>query len=284
LESTALSHFTADGNFPVGNAETGRIVITKNGEAYAEKVVSLKAGEALNIIPSTTEIVFKAVSEKEVSDILANIPDIKYECEVSEITLKCTILGKSTHAAHPQQGINSLTAAIYLISKIEPENKLFSELVRVFPHNKFKGEGFGLIDRKLVLSITNMSLGDGKYSFASDCRPFPGECAEKLSEEIRKNISFDVEIEHREPHYVSEDSILVSTLQRVYCEHMGCECEPYTMDGNTYAQFDDNAVIFGAEIPGNKSGNIHGNDECFDLNAMLDAAIIFAMSIIELCK
>ena len=216
--------------------------------------------------------------------VLNGIPDIKHLIEKSKETIKITAFGKSTHTAHPQWGINALTALLKLLSVID-EKSIFSDLATIFPHGAFYGEGCGIEQGKIVASLTKLDYENGQLAFTADCRVTVGENAVKLAGIIQKKISLPVnESSIDEPHYVSPDSYLVKTLEGVYTECTGRTDAPYPLDAMTYAHLKNDAVIFGGVKYGDNSCNAHSDDECYNLDTLVLAAKMFAKAMIELCK
>ena len=204
--------------------------------------------------------------------------------EKSKETIKITVFGKSTHTAHPQCGINALTALLKLLYVID-EKSIFSDLATIFPHGAFYGEGYGIEQGKIVASLTKLDYENGQLAFTANCRVTVAESAVKLAEIIQKKISLPV-IENSidEPHYVSPDSYLVKTLEGVYTECTGRTDAPYSLDAMTYAHLKNDAVIFGGVKYGDNSCNAHSDDECYNLDTLVLAAKMFAKAMIEICK
>ncbi len=246
--------FTPDGCFPVGNAERGRIVLTCHADFASRRILSVTAGKGVNSIPDYA---------------VAHLTDGKIET-----------FGKSTHAAHPQEGDNALTA---LLKQLSCMDETIQKLSEHFPHGVFDGSGLGLCGG-LDLSLTQLKIQNGKIFFTADGRVDLGVSAKSLAETIRKNISFPVQITVHEPHFVPEHSELVKRLNRVYeacTEHKGTT---YTLDAMTYAHHIDGAVIFGGVLPDDGSCNAHGTNECYNLNTLTESAKIFAGTILEFCE
>ncbi len=245
--------FTPDGCFPVGNAERGRIVIICNTDFCSDKILSVSAGKGVNIVPDYAE---------------AQLVDGKIEA-----------FGSSTHAAHPQNGNNALTA---LLEKLSDKDETIKKLSQNFPHGVFNGAGLGL-NGGIDISLTQLKIENGKMFFTADGRVNLGVSASALAETIQKNISFPIQIQVDEPHFVSPDSDTVKTLNKVYEEYTPYKGGTYTLDAMTYAHYVDGAVIFGGVIRGDGCANAHGVNECYNLNTLTESAKIFAGTILEIC-
>ncbi len=246
--------FTPDGCFPVGNAERGRIVITCNTDFTSEQIIAVRAGKGVNIIPDYA---------------VAELSDGKIEAH-----------GKSTHAAHPKNGDNALTA---LLEKLSEVDQTIKKLSKNFPHGVFDGSGLGLRGG-LDISLTQLKIKNGKLFFTADGRVNLGVSAETLAETIQKNISFPIQMRVNEPHFVPDDSDIVKKLNKVYEEYTPHTGGTYTLDAMTYAHHVDGAVIFGGVLPRDGCANAHSADECYNLNTLTESAKIFAGAILEICE
>ncbi len=256
LENNTLPEyvFTADACFPVGNAERGRIVITCNTDFHSDKIISVKSGKGVNIIPDYA------------------LAQLKYR------TIET--FGTSTHSAHPSEGENALTS---LLAKLSDTDENIKKLSDYFPHNVFDGSGLGL-DGGLDISITQLKIENGKMFFTADGRVNLGVSAETLAEKIKQTISYPVQMLVKEPHYVDENADIVKKLNKVYVEYTPHKGGIYTLDAMTYAHSVDGAVIFGGVLPGDGCANAHGINECYNLNTLVESAKIFAGAILEICE
>lgn len=273
--------FVPDACFPVGNGERGRIVVNGNAEIKCNKLLSLKSGTALNIVPEYAEATFADVSMCDIEGLVNSLVSREqFVIENDKTVLK--VFGKSTHAAHPEHGVNALTAMLKVIEKIEPEAEIFSQLAHVFPHNKFHGEGLRYENIDFSFSITQANLENGVLRYTADGRTGLNESADEIASRAEKLLGKNAKIDVTPPHYVDENSEIVQKLQKVYMDTTGAtNIKPFTLDAMTYAHYIDNAVIFGSAY-GSGCGNAHGNDECFNLDALYFSAKIFAYAILEL--
>lgn len=90
------------------------------------------------------------------------------------------------------------------------------------------------------------------------------------------------------PLYIPSDSEAVTFLTETYNEITQQHLAPYTIGGGTYAREIPHAVAFGAARPDgllpDKSGHggMHQPDESISINDLLDAAKIYAISLLRL--
>ncbi len=287
LKNNALPEyvFVPDACFPVGVSEKGRIVLHGKENVKSDKILSAHGGNAENIVPETACAEIVGVGEKEINSILDEIPDINYETKSENGITKITIIGKSSHSANPQWGVNAVTAMLFLINKIEPDNRVFAELSDRFAHGVFFGEKFGIDAGSLTLSMNMFSYENGLLKFTTDSRVSVGKNSAQLAKCIADKLTINVTADMiEEPHVVSADSDIVKTLQKIYKNQTQRDDEPYDMDAFTYSHLKDNAVIFGGVLYGDGSENAHGSDECYNLDTLVTAAKMFAQAIVEICK
>ncbi len=281
LEKNTLPQyvFTPDGCFPVGNAERGRIVVTCETDFTSDKIISVCAGKSINAVPDIAEAEILEADINKLREAASRVENVKFDILSCGEAVKITAHGKSTHAAHPAQGVNALTALLSVISEYKAELEQLSSL---FPHGVFNGTGLGL-NGGLDISLTQLKISEGRMFFTSDGRVDLDVCAKALAETIEKNIPFSVQMRVHEPHFVPSDADIVQRLNKVYEEYSPHKGGTYTLDAMTYAHHVDGAVIFGGVIPGDGAANAHGINECTNLDTMAEAAKIFAGAIIEFC-
>lgn len=276
--------FAPDACFPVGISETGNIRMHWETAYKSESIVAVHAGSMPSIVPESAVAVIENGSIGNMEMVLNGIPDIKYLIEKSRKTTKVTVFGKSTHTAHPQCGINALSAMLKLLSYID-EKSIFSDLATRFPHGAFYGEGFGIEKNKMAASITKLDFEDNRLSFVADCRVNVGGNAEVFAEKVVNSFIFPAKtVSHCEPHSVSSDTYLVKTLQQIYTDYSGRNDEPYSLDAMTYAHLKEDAVIFGGVKYGDNSCNAHSDNECYNLDTLVFASKMFAKAMSEICK
>ena len=101
--------------------------------------------------------------------------------------------------------------------------------------------------------------------------------------EANKNFELNVLSESKLLYYPL-DSVLVSTLLRVYQEETGdYETKPLTSGGGTYAKEADNVIAFGMEYPG-WDAHMHSPNESIKVEHLVESMGIFAKAIVELGK
>ncbi len=277
--------FTPDGVFPIGIGERGLIKLIYNGKLQTKRILSVKSGSAVNIIPADAEAVITGITTSELEAIIADFDfDTGYSITENTDNITLTFTGKSAHASTPEEGMNSLTALVSVLAKIEPEVKLIADLAKAFPHGEFHGAGLGMTGGKINISLTQLKFNSEGVFFTCDGRVHEAECTKDYVDIIKARLPYDYKIDMFESHLVDGNSRLVKTLQGIYKSETGLEPETYTMAGLTYAHFTEKGVVFGGYIPGDGSGNLHAIDESYNLDTMLSLAKMIAHSIIEFCE
>ena len=84
-------------------------------------------------------------------------------------------------------------------------------------------------------------------------------------------------------HAVAEDTPFIHTLLSAYTEVTGKEGRCVAIGGGTYVHGLQNGVAFGA-VGETTDTHMHGPDEFMRISELLVAAVIYALSICELCR
>eukprot|EP00766_Chilomastix_caulleryi_P003207 gnl/Chilomastix_caulleri/4260.p1 GENE.gnl/Chilomastix_caulleri/4260~~gnl/Chilomastix_caulleri/4260.p1 ORF type:complete len:218 (-),score=29.30 gnl/Chilomastix_caulleri/4260:44-697(-) len=183
--------------------------------------------------------------------------EYKVEVEVKDGRYHVTSLGKSSHAARPAEGYNSISALFTFLGTVDIKNEELKELVEFFKEYikmENNGASFG-IDFKdeesgsLTLNLGKMSLENGKLELCIDMR-CPVLVPNTNVIDTLKKTAGKMELEvtgNSAPLYVAKDSFLVSTLMDIYKEITGdVDAQPVAIGGGTYAREVTNGVAFGA--------------------------------------
>lgn len=273
-----------DACFPVGVSERGRICLRGDTALHADAIESVCSGTSMNIIPDRATAVLRNIRTSQIDAVFAQIPEIRYERAESDGRVIVTIHGRSTHSAHPQEGVNAVTALTTGLAQLLPQEPVLAELATRFPHGAFAGEGFGLPTGAAALSLVQLEAADRRLTWAAEARVAPGYAASAMASRLQEFRTAPVEITQlNEPHAVDPNAPLVQQLQRIYTDMTGRANKPYDLDASTYAHLQPNAVVFGGVMPGDGSGGAHGANECYALNTLMLAARMFARTIVQIC-
>lgn len=310
--------FVPDAEFPVINVEKGIVQLqlwrkmdgpeqeeassaAKDGSAV--RVVELRGGHRPNMIPDTCTC--KLAGEAAVLDSVADIaqgiqgdpyPTVTVERVAGE-QLIVTVRGQSGHASNPASGVNAISHMVKFLEQVDTQRGLEPGAVKEVI--QFLGEKVGLetngcslgvgykdeVSGELTLNVGVIRLDEDGISVAFDIRYPVSYRQDEVVEPVRQaaaRYGISVDISHAlHSLHVPEESFLVQTLLAVYEEHTGNKGKALSMGGGTYARALDNAVAFGAAMPGELS-NVHREDEYCTIDALLRNTAIYADAIARL--
>lgn len=290
--------FTPDSSFPVTFAEKGIVRVKLSNTYKTLNDVAIKGGNAYNSVPDRAE----AVLPVEFADGLAEkvVPfnegkEYKVEVEVKDGKYHVTSLGKSSHAARPAEGYNSISALFTFLGTADIKNEELKELVEFFKEYikmENNGASFG-IDFKdgesgsLTLNLGKMSLENGKLELCIDMRCPVLVPNTNVIDTLKEKTAGKMELEvtgNSVPLYVSKDSFLVSTLMDIYKEITGdVDAQPVAIGGGTYAREVTNGVAFGALLS-SQENNMHQKNEYLEIDKIDTWLKIYVEAIYRLAK
>lgn len=263
--------FTPDSSFPVTFAEKGIVRVKLSNSYKTLNDVTIKGGNAYNSVPDRAEAVLpvefaEGLAEKAVS--FNEGKEFKVEVKVKDGRYHVASLGKSSHAARPAQGYNSISALFAFLGTAEIKNEELKGLVEFFKEYikmENNGASFG-IDFKdeesgsLTLNLGKMSLENGKLELCIDMRCPVLVPNTNVIDTLKEKTAGKMELEvtgNSAPLYVAKDSFLVSTLMDIYKEITGdVDAQPVAIGGGTYAREVSNGVAFGALLS-SQENNMH---------------------------
>lgn len=303
IEKEAPYSFTPDGDFPVINLEKARLskpfrASFPAGEALP-KVVSIKAGDKVNVVPGKAEAVFQGLEEQDLktaADQAAQATGAVFQWETKEDKIMLQVKGTAAHASTPEVGNNALTALLHLlgllpIAKCEGYDRLLG-LGRLFPHGDTKGAALQVAMEDELSGALTMNPGILNYEETGlegdfDCRAPLCATDENLTEVVRKALK-ETGIEMEEgnmipAHHVPADSPFVRTLLESYERYTGIKGKPLAIGGGTYVHELQRGVAFGC-MTEDVDNHMHGDDEFMVIDTLLMSAKIFADVIMKLCS
>lgn len=271
--------FSPDADFPVIYGEKAILSIDIKGEIEDDDIIYIHANDRYNVVPN--EVKFKLKNNKK-EDFLSFLKEKKvlgkYEND------EYTIYGISSHAMHPQKGLN----AIYLMAEfLSKDNALISFINKYFLYDHFgKKMNVDCCDKEmkeLTMNLGILHLENNKFKMGINYRIPTMDNYHKLIGELNK-LPFKYEVvDFMEPHYVDPKSYLVQTLFKAYKKNTLDNAVPYTIGGGTYAKFIPNCVAFGPTMP-NEESTCHNVDEYQDLLSLEKAKKIYKEAIKELTR
>lgn len=317
-EKEAEYTFTPDADYPLINIEKGRLasVFTasaeqesvndlQEGQGAAFRVLSLHAGDTVNVIPGSAKVVLsdadralleKAVGETE-QETGARIT-ISYEngcCAVD-------VAGATGHAAHPDGSLNALTASLSLLKRLPLADRKGEHMLLaaadLWPHGEYDGKTLGVNYEDEESGALTMSLDVLNYEVMNeresafvlagcfDCRAPICANDENLTQKVRRQLEekgFRMQEGDLKPvHYVPADSELVRKLLASYELYFGVKGKPVAIGGGTYVHNLERGVAFGCAET-DVDNRMHGDDEFMKISILCRSAKIFADAVIRLC-
>lgn len=279
--------FSPDADFPLIYGEKAHMTYNFEGNLDDTEIITeFDCGKRYNVVPATAMMKLKKDLKKE---YLAYLEKNHYQGKVENDTYYA--YGLSSHAMVPQNGLNASFILFSFLNEVAPST-LSNFFVKYLTFDPFgKKLGYDIYDEQMKELTSNVGLvqiHDQKVFIGIDCRvPRPSH-EEIMRKQITKaaesaNLIVNV-LGFGGFHYVDPNSVLVTTLMKVYKEVTGdSEAEPITIGGGTYAKFIDHAVAYGPLMPG-REDVCHIADEYMRLDDFKNAILIYAKAIYELTK
>ena len=294
--------FTPDAEYPIVNAEKGRLAPYFNASFEKDltlpRIISITGGNTINVVPNRAEAVVEGFTLDEVEPYCLEFSS-KTDTAISAVNdgnrIKISAIGKATHAARPELGNNAQTALIEMLTAMPfAESKGFGylkALTRLFPHGDFLGNAFGIkmSDDKigeLTLSFCVVKMTEYEISGNFDSRT--PECADNIDLIGMTHAAFEKEgftvtsCNVSKSHYTPDDSEFIQTLLSIYVDYTGNPPGCLSMGGQTYAHGIPGGVAFGSSLPG-VDNSVHGANEFISVDNLITSAKMFAQAIIEMC-
>lgn len=304
-EQPAPGTFSPDGHFPVINTEKGHyspsFALDLPEEGGPVKITELAAGDstgaASNVIPSDARAYLTGLSRETAERIcmpLAKKQGVQLKLTETAGVLCLHVQGCSAHASTPEEGVNSLTALLELLSVLPLSPGKTADVIRflsgAFPHGDGFGRGLGVdqgdeLSGPLTAAFTILHIKESRLFGRFDMRlPL---CADEKSCGAPVKTRFGavglaLQGELEKAHHTPADSPFVAALLRAYEENTGEKGECISMGGITYVHNVEGGVCFGAAMPGYVS-NLHSANEHASIENLKMACKIFAQVILELC-
>lgn len=283
--------FSPDGEFPLTNSE--KSIVNAVFERKFNSSITIKAGEVANVVPGEA-VATVPLSIEEVKSVAEKYAE-NNRCGVVlksiEGGTQIKILGSSSHASMPEDGVNALQGIIYflcLLPLAKDDMKSILSLKDRF-RMEYYGQSIGLDKAddsgRLTLNMGVMRWNKNGFNLKFDLR-----CPTSLSPEGIKKALLDameptgamlVDFSFKPGYYLSEESEIVSELLRVFKERTGKALPPKKIGGGTYARTLPNAVSFGPEGYMCES-SAHMPNEFITIEQLLFNAKIIADAIIAL--
>ena len=275
--------FSPDSAYPLTYGEKGIIGFEATSEVNLPEVISIDGGLAHNAVIEKCIAVVKK-DEKLISflgdeDVMFTFKDLGDLYEI-------TFIGKSAHGSMPQLGINAGLICLNMLGSFYHNQQLLNAY-QYF--NDTYGNGVGANAHSEDMKENSLCVGFVKLHnqqlyVSINFRYVNTVTEEEMIAKFKQNVSgMDVKVNGTSPLlYYPKDSLLISTLMKVYQEETGdLETQPLTSGGGTYAKEADNVVAFGMELPGWDS-LMHAPGEKVERSNLVKSMAIYARAIKEL--
>lgn len=303
LEKEAPMSFSPDSEYPVINIEKGRLAshFTAGFEASESlpRLVSLKAGTKINVVPGRAEAVVEGFSSEELNQAAASAGEetgISFSIEERGTEHLIFAKGVGAHGSLPEEGKNAITGLLSLLTRLPfapcAQADALKGAAALFPHGDHHGTALGIdmeddLSGRLSLTFSMLEIGAENFDGAFDARvPLCGNEDNVLKVAARKLEEAGFALQNKEqtpPHHVPGDSSFVQTLLKCYEHYTGLKGGCKSTGGGTYVHNLKNGVAFGACFPGTDP-HMHGPDEFVVIDQLAESAKIFAQVIVELCS
>lgn len=292
-EEKPLEALTPDAGFPMIFAEKGIISYDFESELKSEKedgnmnLISIKGGEAANSVAAKTIVKIEFENEAEFTECLRSFKpenNTKIDCTIDGNTAEMIFEGRSAHASTPDEGVNSISAAVDFLNTIGLKGAVADAISLIGEKIGYEidGKNLGIKGRDEVTGDLTCNLGklgyaNGFFSVTINIR-YPIFFSEKMITSQVKEAMAPMKVrEHGflKPLYVSPDSDFIKMLRRVYEDVTGLDSTPFSMGGGTYARAVPKGVAFGAMFPGEEAV-AHKPNERMSVDSLLKMAKIYA--------
>jgi succinyl-diaminopimelate desuccinylase len=297
--------FSPDAQYPVIHAEKGILIFDLNYEldvddedysssdGFKYEVLSLKGGNAPNMVPDSCEVLIKTDYGKSLENIYDSfVKDSGYDFEIENINhkkYKIISNGVSAHGSMPEKGENAISYMLEFLSELENLNIVdFVDFYNKKIGLDFYGQRIGCnlkddVSGRLIFNVGQINFIENTIKTTVNIR-YPvtlnkGEVIEGIKKAVKDDdVYFDLK-NHQKPLYVPKDDPLVQNLMNVYREITGDnESTPIAIGGGTYARAVPKGVAFGALFPGEKE-LAHQKDEYIKIDDLYKNTLIIASAI-----
>lgn len=290
--------FTPDASYPLIHGEKGSFWAKLFFDKEDLPILKMEAGEVFNAVPAECTVILdgsvdmdalKASADKGFSN---GYPVTIGKTEDGKICM--VVKGKAAHGSMPYLGVNAIVSAAMILCDAlgEKAGKLLrfaKDVIGRDPYGKTAGVYFKDDNGELTLNLGLLRFENGEGWLGTDIR-FPvtgtGAYAAGLYQAMTDKYGIRAEIPTpSEPHFVPEDSELVTTLLKVYREVTGeQDARSVTIGGGTYARHvGKKFVAFGPEF-NDRDYHMHDADEFYPLDEYMKHCVICTMGMLELAK
>jgi len=286
-----------DSGFPVCFSEKGIQRMQFDCDFAGETpVLSITAGEAVNVVPDTCVSEIKG-DEETLKAILANAKmlGITANGTLENGVMHITTSGLAAHGSRPQDGVNAVCALLEILKvmNLGAAENAANFLREHLNQTQWDGHGLNIKQENKDSDALTVNLGiirvDSKHFMAQiDLREPHTADFEQIGANVKASCEpygLKLTVFRASPAlFVDKNDELVVKFQAAYKAVTGRDEQPFAMGGGTYARKLKKAVAFGPSLPDSKSGGAHAPDEHLVLNEWFTAAKIYARTIVLLAS
>ncbi len=290
--------FTPDASYPLIHGEKGSFWPKLYFDKEDLPILKMEAGEAFNAVPAECTVLLDG--SVDIDALKASVE--KGFSEGYPVTIEKTVDGNicmivkglAAHGSMPQLGVNAVVSAAMILCDAlgEKAGKLLHfvrDVIGRDPYGKTAGVFFEDENGGLTHNLGMLRFENGEGWIGTDIR-FPvtgtGEYATGLYKAMaeKHGVRYVLPVPS-EPHFVPEDSELVTKLLKVYREVTGeKDAKSFTIGGGTYARHvGKKFVAFGPEF-GDTDYRMHNANEFYPLDEYMKHCLICTMGMLELAK
>lgn len=270
--------FTPDGEYGVCFCEKGIMNYSAEGKYDSKIIKSFTSGTVVNAVPDKAFCELK-ISDEEYAKLLNFTPDgnVKFEIEKTADGASILCIGKASHAASPETGINAAAYLVKMLGDCFGTEAIGTFFTYIYGKIALTYDG-SLIGVKmsdepsgnLTFNIGIISTTEDGFKLTVDIRYPATKNGDDIVAVLKKETeacSLDFKLlSNAAPLYIPKDSKLISLLSSAYENATGEHCEIYSMGGGTYArQMFGKGVAFGPGFPDNPDGIAHTANEFVQL-------------------
>ena len=296
-EKLPVVSFTPDANFPVIYGEKGIMCLLLKMKNESP-IVSMKAGERMNVVIGKAEAIVKDFCYEDEFDFYLRSNGLTGYLEKYDTTTKIHIDGKFAHASLPWLGINAGLHLLNFIGCAYHNNELKTLAQMLMDVRGYK-TNIG-IDGAYMGPLTSnagiIRIDENDIQVVLDIR-YPNDTdADSIIQgmnQAMKDAQLDITVENPSnsvPLFLNPNSQFIQTLMNVYREYSNDDFTPaMTMGGGTYARKLPNCVAFGPEFPNPTAttlhiGGPHQANEAICIDDMMTSVAIYAAALEALGK
>lgn len=277
--------FAPDADFPLIYGEKGRMSFDLTSNFLEDDIVeSIHGGERYNVVLDEVQAVLK----QDVKEAFYQYLD-QYQLKGSVNGNVYTIYGTAAHAMEPFKGVNAGCHMCHFLKDYSKQpmiqfvdTYLFQDPFLQKMQLDYNDDEMGPI----TVNVGIMHMAKDTTRVTLDLR-FPVryniENFYAVLYKILENAKISITNQtYKEPHYVSPNDELVTSLYQSYQNHtQDTVNKPFTIGGGTYAGVLKKGVAFGMLFPGEEE-LAHQKDEYISIESLLKSILIYIDAILSL--